>query len=68
MEASYEVLADEEPDADLAELAAQLARFSYFAGDTDRALERVERALEIAESLDLPDVLSEALNTKRWSS
>ena len=43
MEASYEVLADEEPDADLAELAAQLARFSYFAGDTDRALERVER-------------------------
>jgi predicted ATPase/class 3 adenylate cyclase len=64
MEASYEVLADEEPDADLAELAAQLARFSYFAGDTDRALERVERALEIAEGLDLPDVLSEALNTK----
>jgi predicted ATPase/class 3 adenylate cyclase len=64
MEASYEVLADEEPDADLAELAAQLARFSYFAGDTDRALERVERALQIAEALDLPDVLSEALNTK----
>ena len=64
MEASYEVLADEEPDADLAELAAQLARFSYFAGDTDAALERVERALEIAEALDLPDVLSEALNTK----
>ncbi|HZN42270.1 MAG TPA: adenylate/guanylate cyclase domain-containing protein [Actinomycetota bacterium] len=64
MEASYEVLVDEEPDADLAELAAQLARFSFFAGDTDAALERVEHALQIAEALDLPDVLAEALNTK----
>jgi predicted ATPase/class 3 adenylate cyclase len=64
MEASYEVLIDEEPDADFAELAAQLARFSFFAGDTDAALERTERALEVAEALDLPDVLSEALNTK----
>ncbi|HEX5936412.1 MAG TPA: adenylate/guanylate cyclase domain-containing protein [Actinomycetota bacterium] len=64
MEASYEVLIDEEPDADLAELAAQLARFSFFGGDTQAALERVERALQIAEALDLPDVLAEALNTK----
>ena len=64
MEASYRVLADEEPDADLAQLAAQLGRFSFFAGDTERAMERIERALEIAEALDIPEVLSEALNTK----
>jgi class 3 adenylate cyclase/predicted ATPase len=64
MEASYRVLADEEPDADLAQLAAQLGRFSFFFGDTQRAMERIERALEIAEALDIPEVLSEALNTK----
>ena len=64
MEASYRVLADEEPDADLAQLAAQLARFSFFFGDTPRAMQRIERALEIAEALDIPEVLSEALNTK----
>jgi class 3 adenylate cyclase/tetratricopeptide (TPR) repeat protein len=64
MEASYRVLADEEPDADLAQLAAQLGRFSFFFGDTERAMERIERALEIAEALDIPEVLSEALNTK----
>jgi class 3 adenylate cyclase/tetratricopeptide (TPR) repeat protein len=64
MEASYRVLADEEPNADLAQLAAQLGRFSYFSGDPGGALERIERALEIAEGLDLPEVLSEALNTK----
>jgi len=64
MEASYRVLADEDPDADLAQLAAQLGRFSFFFGDTERAMERIERALEIAEALDIPEVLSEALNTK----
>jgi tetratricopeptide (TPR) repeat protein len=64
MEESYRVLADEEPDSDLAHLAAQLARVSYFAGDGGRALDRAERALEIAEALDLPEVLSDALNTK----
>jgi predicted ATPase/class 3 adenylate cyclase len=64
MESSYRVLADEEPDADLAQLAAQLGRFSFFNGDTGRAMERIERALEIAEALDLAETLAEALNTK----
>jgi class 3 adenylate cyclase/tetratricopeptide (TPR) repeat protein len=64
MEASFAILSDEDPDEDLAILAAQLARFHYFGGDLDRAIERVEFALEIAESLGLPDVLSQALNTK----
>jgi len=64
MESAYRVLADEEPNADLAQLAAQLGRFSYFNGDSASALERIDRALEIAEALDIPEVLSEALNTK----
>jgi class 3 adenylate cyclase/tetratricopeptide (TPR) repeat protein len=65
MEASFAVLAGEEPDEDLATLAAQLARLHAFAGQFDLAAERVELALEIAETLSLPDVLSHALNNKQ---
>jgi tetratricopeptide (TPR) repeat protein len=64
MERAFSVLATDEPDEDLAMLAAQLARFHYFSGHTDAARERVEFALDIAESLELPLVLSHALNTK----
>src|SRR5438094_61431 len=52
------------PDEDLAALAAQIGRFRFFAGDPDVAMQRVETALEIAEALLLPEVLSQALNTK----
>jgi class 3 adenylate cyclase/tetratricopeptide (TPR) repeat protein len=65
MEASFAVLAGEEPDEDLATLAAQLARLHAFAGQFDLAAERVELALDIAEALSLPDVLSHALNNKQ---
>ena len=58
------MLSEEEPDEDLAALAAQLGRFMFFAGENDRALSRVETALDIAESLSLPETLSQALNTK----
>ena len=64
IEAALKVMADEEPDADLATLTEIYARLRYFLGDTDTAAERVERALEIAESLVLHDVLVDALNTK----
>jgi predicted ATPase/class 3 adenylate cyclase len=64
MDRSYQVLATEEPDADLAALAAQLGRFLFFAGRYDLALERIEAALDIAESLWLPETFSQALNTK----
>jgi tetratricopeptide (TPR) repeat protein len=37
---------------------------SYFAGEVERSLDRIERALEVAEALELPEVLSDALNTK----
>jgi class 3 adenylate cyclase/tetratricopeptide (TPR) repeat protein len=64
IEQALKVLADEEPDADLAALIEIYARLRFFLGDVDTAAERVERALEIAESLVLPDVLVDALNTK----
>jgi len=64
LEASFHVMADDEPDADLAALAAELGRLRFFRGEVDMARDRIERALEIAESLGLPDVLSDALNTK----
>jgi predicted ATPase/class 3 adenylate cyclase len=64
MERSYQALSEEEPDADLAVLAAQLGRFLYFAGRYEVALERIESALELAEGLALPETFSMALNTK----
>jgi class 3 adenylate cyclase/tetratricopeptide (TPR) repeat protein len=64
MDRAFQVLVQEEPDGDLATLAAQLGRFMFFAGDLDLAMERVETALDMAEALLLPEVLSQALNTK----
>ena len=53
IEQALQVLADEEPDADLAALIEIYARLWFFLGDTETAAERVERALEIAEALVL---------------
>ncbi len=64
MEAAYEVLRTDEPDADLATLAAELGRLHYFKGEIEIATERVDAALEIAEGLGFPEVISQALNTK----
>ena len=64
LESSFEVLREDDPDEALATLAAQLGRFSFFAGDFDGALERTEIALDLAEALLLPEVFSQALNTK----
>jgi class 3 adenylate cyclase/tetratricopeptide (TPR) repeat protein len=64
MQRSYEVLRGDEPDPDLAMLAAQLGRFLWFTGRAEEAEQPIEFALQIAESLMLPEVLSEALNTK----
>ena len=62
MDAAFDVLAEDEPDEDLAVLAAQLGRFTFFAGDSERAAERIEAALELAEALSLPEVLAQALD------
>ena len=65
MSRSFEVLRQDEPDADLALLAAQLGRFRFLQDDdVHGALEPLEFALEVAEALLLPGVLSDALNTK----
>jgi class 3 adenylate cyclase/tetratricopeptide (TPR) repeat protein len=64
MEGAFGLLSSEAEDEDLAWLAAQLGRFSFFAGQIDIAAERIETALRIAEAFRLPEVLSQALNTK----
>jgi predicted ATPase/class 3 adenylate cyclase len=64
MEQSFEVLRHDEPDQDLAALAAQVGRLHYFTGDNDLAAARIEFALEIAERLWLPEIVSQAINTK----
>ncbi len=64
MDEAFELLSEDAPDADLAQLAAQIGRFAFFFGDSDVGAKRIEAALEIAEELDLPEVYSQALNTK----
>jgi class 3 adenylate cyclase/tetratricopeptide (TPR) repeat protein len=64
MQAAYAVLSEAPPDADLAHLAAQLGRLLIMTGEDQRGLEPLERAIDISEALELPEVLSDALNTK----
>jgi tetratricopeptide (TPR) repeat protein len=64
MEEAFAVLSKQEPDEDLATLAAQLGRLHFFRGEMDIARQRIETAMEIAEALALPEVISQALNTK----
>jgi class 3 adenylate cyclase/tetratricopeptide (TPR) repeat protein len=64
MDRAFEVLKGEEPDEAFASLAAELGRFLFFGGHHDQALERIEAALEVAEELSLPEILSHALNSK----
>jgi class 3 adenylate cyclase/tetratricopeptide (TPR) repeat protein len=64
MDRAFEALAEEQPDADFATLAAQLGRFMFFAGDIETALQRTETALTVSEALLLMETLSQALNTK----
>ena len=64
MNLSFELLSQDEPDADLASLAAQLGRFLFFGGQADLGRQRIEAALEMAENLALPEVLAQALTTK----
>jgi class 3 adenylate cyclase/tetratricopeptide (TPR) repeat protein len=66
-ERSFAALSDDERDADLALLAVHSARVLYFSGRVEEAMARNEIALEIAEALQLPFVLSHGLNTKGLS-
>ena len=58
------VLAEGEPTRGLAGAAAELGRVRYFLGQLDDARAPIELALTVAEHLFLPDVLSQAMNTK----
>jgi len=64
MDRAFGVLSQHSPDADLATLAAQLGRFLFFAGRHELSAERLEAALDTAEAQLVPEVLSQALNTK----
>ena len=64
MERAFEVISVDEPDEDLALLAAGLALGYWYGGDIDRAEERVELALDIAEAHDYPGALARALHVK----
>ena len=64
MEGAFAVLSGDEPDEDLAVLAAELGRMHFFHGEVELAAQRVDTAIEIAEALWLPEVLSQALNTQ----
>jgi class 3 adenylate cyclase len=53
-----------EPDSVLAEIAGQLGRFLIFSGEDERAAPHLERAIALAELLDLPETFVQALNSK----
>jgi class 3 adenylate cyclase/tetratricopeptide (TPR) repeat protein len=63
MERAFAVLSADEPDADVAALATQLGRLQFFHGNLDRSSELLEFGLSAAESLLLPEVVAQALNT-----
>jgi len=64
LERAYAVLETDEPDEDVAYVLSQLARWLYFSGQLELCGQRNELALDAAERLGLPEVLSHALNTK----
>jgi class 3 adenylate cyclase/tetratricopeptide (TPR) repeat protein len=64
MEQAYSVIGGDEPDADLAFLLLRLGRSHFFVGNPDRAAERTEQGLDIAEALELPEQLVLGWDTK----
>jgi tetratricopeptide (TPR) repeat protein len=64
LEHAYEVISGDEPDEDLAMLAAMLSRRYWFSGDLERSAARAELALDIAETQGLSEPLSVALRAK----
>jgi class 3 adenylate cyclase/tetratricopeptide (TPR) repeat protein len=62
--AALELLGPDGDQEDLARLNAILGRMLVSSGEYERAAQAFETALRIAQALELPDVLSEALNNK----
>ncbi len=63
-ERALAVLVDDEPDEDLALVAASLALGYWFGGDLERAAARAELALDIAEPHAYPEPLARVLRAK----
>ncbi|HEU0303604.1 MAG TPA: adenylate/guanylate cyclase domain-containing protein [Gaiellaceae bacterium] len=61
---AFDALSEEERDADVGRLAAELARIEHFTGDAERARHHIEIALDIAEECEDLQLVSTALNTK----
>ena len=57
MEKTYAVIAEDEPDADLALLLTRLGYAHFLAGNMDRAAECIEHGLDLAEALQLAEPL-----------
>jgi class 3 adenylate cyclase/tetratricopeptide (TPR) repeat protein len=66
VEQVFEVISGDEPDEDLALVATRLGSAYAFAGDLARAEERVGLALDIGESLGLPEPLTRAFISKAY--
>jgi tetratricopeptide (TPR) repeat protein len=64
LERAFAAVAGDEPDADVAELAARLGQAYMFAGDFERSVAPTELALRAAQAQRLPEALVPALLTK----
>ena len=64
LETALAELEGDEPDEDVAVVEAQLGRFLVLNAQTDAALPHLERALELAEALRLPEVFVQTLTSK----
>jgi tetratricopeptide (TPR) repeat protein len=58
MEDAYALVGEDEPDEDLAFLILRLGTSHFFAGNPERAAELTERGLDLAEALQLPELLA----------
>jgi class 3 adenylate cyclase/predicted ATPase len=64
MEQAYAQVGDDEPDEDLAFLIVRLGQAHYFAGNRERSAELIELGLDLAEALQLPELLALGWNAK----
>ena len=64
MERAFDVISTDEPDEDLALLAARMSLAYWTAGDLERAAERAEFALDIAEANGYMQAVAIALGAK----
>ena len=63
-EAAFAALEEYEPGDELAGLAATLAGGYFSRGENERALERADFAIELAEALGSPEILARAFSAK----